>query len=318
MDEARSERIWDVIIVGGGPAGATAALYAARAGWSTLVLDKGITAGALGMTSKITNFPGVGDPVTGAELVERIRDQATEVGATFVTSRVTAATLSDDVKTVFAGAHAHRGRALIVATGSMGREPSIPGEERLIGRGVSYCATCDGFFFRDQDVAVVGNSDEAFEEALHVARFARKTWILSPTPTLRADDRVVREATDNERIEVRSAARVREIVGTDSVDGVVVEASGETETIPAAGVFVYLQGGRPILDFVGGQLALTDEECLNIDATFQTSVPGVFAAGDVLCKHIKQAVIASAEGAQAAVAADRFLSGRGALKPDWA
>ena len=314
------EQIWDVVVVGGGPAGATAALYGARAGWSTVVIDKGITAGALGMTSKITNFPGVGDTVSGADLVERIRAQAVGFGAAFVAGRITAATLSDIGKTVFASRGAHRARAVILATGSMGRTQSIPGEERLTGRGVSYCATCDGFFFLDKEVAVVGNSDEALEEALHVARFARRVLILSPTAQLRADNALAVQATAHERIEVRPSSHVREIVGENSVEAVVVEAgsAGTNETIPVSGVFIYLQGGKPILDFVGDQLETTGEGCLRVDETFQTSVAGVFAAGDVLCKHVKQAVIAAAEGAQAAIAADRYLSDRPSLKPDWA
>lgn len=308
---------WDVMIVGGGPAGATAALYAARAGWSTVVIDKGIGAGALGMAAKISNFPGVAETVTGAKLVERLRAQAEAFGATFVAARITAASLPEGPKTLFAGGETFRGRAVLIATGSMGRDPSIPGEARLIGRGVSYCATCDGVFFQAQDVAVVGNTNEALEEALHLARFARRVVLLSQTGTLRADEALAREAGAHARIEVRPSARVREIVGSDRVEGIVVESAGSQQTVPVAGVFVYLQGGRPILDFAGGQLATAKDGCLRVDGTFQTSAPGVFAAGDVLCKHIKQAVIAAAEGAQAAIAADRYLSGRPSLKPDW-
>ncbi|MBU1050231.1 FAD-dependent oxidoreductase [Candidatus Bipolaricaulota bacterium] len=316
--EGNPDQIWDVVIVGGGPAGATAALYAARAGWSTVVVDKGIAAGALGMTSKITNYPGVGETLTGAQLVEKIRAQAIGFGASFVAQRITAATLSDDGKMLVTGEGSYRGRAVIVATGSMGRSQTIPGEQRLTGRGVSYCATCDGYFFADKDVMVVGNSDEALEEALHLARFARRVLIASPTPQLRADDTLVRQATEHERIEIRLGAQVREIIGENAVEGVVVEAGGIKERVPVSGAFIYLQGGKPILDFVGGQLATTGDGCLQVDDMFQTSVQGVFAAGDVLCKHVKQAVIAAAEGAQAAIASDRYLSGRPSLKPDWA
>ena len=312
------ERTWDVVIVGGGPAGATAALYAARAGWATAVADKGIAAGALGMTEKIANFPAVSESLSGADLIERIRAQAAGFGASFFTERITAASLSETSKTLFAGRQTFRGRAVLIATGSMGRAQTIPGEKRLTGRGVSYCATCDGFFFLDKDVAVVGNSDEALEEAIHVARFARRVLILSPTAQLRADAALARQAEDHDRIEIRASSHVREIVGETGVEAVSVEAGGERETIPVSGVFIYLQGGRPILDFLAGQLETTPDGCLRVDDTFQTSVAGVFAAGDVLCKHIKQAVIAAAEGAQAAIAADRYLSNRPSLKPDWA
>ena len=312
------DRIWDVAIIGGGPAGATAALYTARAGWSTVVLDKGIAAGALGMTSKITNYPAVAETLTGAELVERIRTQATGFGASFVSARVTAATLSDTGKTLFTTGGATSSRAVLIATGSMGRTQSIPGEERLTGRGVSYCATCDGFFFQEKDVAVVGNSDETLEEALHVARFARRVVLFSPTTKLRATEDLIKQVQDHERVELRPSSHVREIVGEDHVEAVVVESGERKETVPVDGVFIYLQGGHPILDFVGGQLETTDDGCLRVDGVFQTSIDGVFAAGDVLCKHIKQAVIAASEGAQAAIAADRYLSDRPSLKADWA
>jgi len=311
------ETVWDVVIVGGGPAGATAALYAARAGWRTLALDKGIGAGALGMATRITNYPGIAGTVPGMEVVERIRSQASGFGASFVSQRVTAAALSETSKTVYAGRDSYVARTVIVATGSMGRSQSIPGEAELTGRGVSYCATCDGFFFRDQDVAVVGNRDEAIEEALHVARFARRVWLLCPTSRPLASPDLIEQAEQSEVIHTRTGCNVRKIVGERSVEGVDVESGGKTETIPVTGAFLYLQGGQPILEFLGGQLALTDSGCLQVDAMLQTSVPGVFAAGDVLCKHVKQAVIAAAEGAQAAVAADRYLSGRASLKPDW-
>jgi thioredoxin reductase (NADPH) len=283
-----------------------------------VVADKGITAGALGMTSKITNYPGVGEAVTGAELVEKIRAQAIGFGAAFVDQRVTAALLSATEKTLMASEGALHGRAVIIATGSMGRSQSIPGEERLTGRGVSYCATCDGYFFVDKDVVVVGNSDEALEEALHVARFAHRVLIVSPTAQLRADETLARQAAEHERIDILASSHVREIVGENAVEGVIVETGGASETVPAAGAFIYLQEGKPILDFAGGQLATTGDGCLKVDDVFQTSVPGVFAAGDVLCKHVKQAVIAAAEGAQAAIAADRYLSDSPSLKPDWA
>ena len=313
-----AETVYDVLIIGGGPAGATAAVYAARADRSTRVIDKGITAGALGMTSKISNFPGFVEPLTGSALVSTIRSQAESFGAVFVDDKITATKLDGEIKTLWGGKAAYRAKTVIIATGSMGRSQSIPGEEALTGRGVSYCATCDGFFFQDQTVAVAGNTDEAAEEALFLTRFARKVFLLVPTEDLRISDAFAQDLEAHPAVEVRRASRLTEILGESTVTGVRIAPLGdEPETLEVSGVFIYLQGGKPIIEFLGGQLPVTPEGCLAIDATFQTGMPGVFAAGDVLCKHLKQAVIASAEGASAAVAADRFLAGRAKLRPDW-
>jgi len=314
-----TEEVHDVLIIGGGPAGATAALYTARAGLSTLVIDKGIGSGALGMTHGIANFPGIPGSPSGTDVVGSIRDQAASFGARFVDDRVTVAEVAGDPKTLYGNQGAYRGQAVIVATGSMGRTATLPGEDALVGRGVSYCATCDGFFFADQAVAVVGNTEEAIEEALYLTRFARRVHLICPTSSLRVADDLVAQLEAEPKIEIRTATSAREIHGKTSVESLKIKPrDGEEETFPVAGVFIYLQGGAPIIDFLNDQVPMTDAGCLLVDENFQTRVPGIFAAGDVLCKHLKQAVIAAAEGASAAVAADRYLSGRKALKPDWA
>jgi thioredoxin reductase (NADPH) len=312
-----SDDVVDILILGGGPAGATAALYAARAGRSCRVVDKGVTSGALGMSREIANFPGFADPISGAELVERLRAQAARYGAVFVADRVTATSLEGPVKKAWGTRAEYRGRTMVVATGSMGRAASLPGEERLIGRGVSYCATCDGFFFRDQVVAVVGDTDEAVEEALVLARLARHVHILLPAEVLRGPADTARRLQETPAVEIRRSTRVEEILGRDHVEGLRLKTRGETSTIPVSGVFLYLQGARPIVDFLAGRADVSPDGCLVVDSLLQSSVPGVFAAGDVLCKHLKQAVIAAAEGAAAAVAADRYLSGHAKLRPDW-
>ena len=177
---------YDVIIIGGGPAGASAAIYTARSNLRTLVIDKGLTAGALGVTNKISNYPGVPGPVSGAELVEIMRRQAESFGAEFRTDKVVGVELAGDVKTVTAGTGSFQSRAIILATGSMGRTSVVPGEEQYLGRGVSYCATCDGAFFRNRPVAVVGNNDEAVEEALFLTKYTEHVQLIVPTPTLNA------------------------------------------------------------------------------------------------------------------------------------
>jgi thioredoxin reductase (NADPH) len=319
MENQMGEDIYDVIIIGGGPAGATAALYAARADLTTLVLDKGLTAGALGMASKIANYPGVPGKVSGAELVKRIRGQAENFSAHFVQDRVRTTNLRGEVKEVWGSKGVvYHGRAVVIATGSMGRTHTVPGEERLLGRGVSYCATCDGAFFRDQEVAVAGNNDEAVEEALFLTQFAHQVHLLVQTPQLKASPDLAAEVNQHLRVKIHLATHVREVLGEQQVEGVrVALPGGEEQMMPVTGVFIYLQGGKPITDFLDGQLPTTETGCLMVDETMQTSISGVFAVGDVLCNHLKQIVIAAAEGAIAGIALQRYLSGRDKLRPDW-
>jgi len=309
---------YDVVIIGGGPAGASAAIYTARADLRTLVIDKGLTAGALGITAKISNYPGVPGPVGGADLVEIMREQAESFGAKFVTDKVVGVDLSGTPHTIITGMGTYTTKVLILATGSMGRTSSVRGEEKLLGRGVSYCATCDGAFFRDQEVAVVGNHDEALEEALFLTKFARTVHLIVPTPQFKAQEPMVAEVAENEKIDVRLGTRLKEIVGENMVEGVRIQPRGGEETLlPVSGAFVYLQGGKPITDYLMEQLETTAGGCLVVDKEMQTTIPGVFAVGDLLCDHIKQAVIAAADGVIAAVAADKFIHKRKAVQIDW-
>jgi thioredoxin reductase (NADPH) len=316
--EPGSEDLYDVIIIGGGPSGATAAMYAARADLETLVVDKGLGTGALGMTSKIANYPGVPGEIAGPELLRQIRGQAESFGAQFIQDKVLSTHLREDAKGVHGSKGSYRGRAVIIATGSMGRTRTVSGEEQFIGKGVSYCATCDGAFFRDQEVAVVGNNDEAVEEALFLTRFTSRVHLLVPTSELKAATDLAAEVRQHPGVIIHPGTRLREVLGDRQVEDVrVVTRDGEERMIPVAGVFIYLQGGRPITDFLGDQLPTTESGCLMVNETMQTSISGVFAVGDVLCNHLKQAVIAAAEGAIAAMAVQRYLSGRDKLRPDW-
>ncbi len=313
-----ADTLYDVVIIGGGPAGTTAAIYTARAGLKTLVLDKGLTAGALGITAKIANYPGVPGEVSGAELLARMRDQARAFGAEFVSDKAIGVELHSNPKTVFGNKGAYSARSVIIATGSMGRGTRVKGEEALLGHGVSYCATCDGAFFRNQEVLVAGNSDEAIEEAWFLTQFASVVHFLSPTPELKAPPHLAEALLQHPKVKFYPGASLREIIGNGKVEAVRFAPRGQAERIlPVSGAFIYLHGGKPITDFLQGQLELSESGCLAVDREFQTSIPGVFAVGDVLCNHIKQAVIAAAEGATAGMAVDKFLRGRKHLVADW-
>lgn len=315
---AQAEELYDVVIIGGGPGGASAAIYTARADLKTLVIDKGLTAGALGITAKISNYPGVPGPVTGAELVEVMRAQAESFGATFITDKVVDVNLTSEPKMIMAGTGMFQTRSVILATGSMGRAKVVAGEEEFLGRGVSYCATCDGAFFRDQPVAVVGNNDEALEEAFFLTKFTDQVHLISPTPDLKARPALVEELSRKDGIRVQMGVRLREVYGNGKVQGIRIHPrGGEVTDLPVNGAFIYLQGAKPITDYLGGQIETTPDGCLMVDGDLQTSIPGVFAIGDLLCTRIKQAVIAAADGVTAALGVDKFINGRDDTRIDW-
>lgn len=316
---AEEEPLYDVIIIGGGPAGLSAAQYAARAQLKTVVLDKSPTAGALGITSKIENYPGVPQAMTGADLLAIFRQQALQFGAQYVQSQVVGVNFEGEIKEVQVPDKTYRGQVVIIATGSMGRKPTIEGEAELIGRGVSYCATCDAAFFVGKEAAVVGETDEAFEEALLAAKFARKVYLLTPTAQPKASAALQAKVQAHPSIELRPGVRAREILGERSVEGLRVSERGrqETEVLPVKAVFIYLQGRQPIVDFLGGAVELTEAGCIKVNASMETSKAGIYAIGDVTCQQLRQAVIAAAEGAIAALEADKYLHRRRQVRPDW-
>lgn len=310
---------YDVIVVGGGPAGVTTAIYTARAGLRTLVVDKGLTAGALGLTGKIANYPGIPEEVTGAELVERMRAQASSFGAEFITDHVVGADLQTEEKLLFGNNGTYAARAVVIASGSMNREKHIKGEQEMIGHGVSYCATCDAAFFRGQEVAVAGSTDEAIEEALYLSRFVAQVHFLCPTPELKAPPGLVAELMANIKVKYYPGASLREVIGSQHVEAVRFgQRSGGELVLPVSGVFIYLQGNLPATDFIADQLKIGESGCLVVNANFETNLPGVFAVGDVLCNHIKQAVVAAGEGAVAGMAVEKALHNRKQMGIDWA
>jgi thioredoxin reductase (NADPH) len=299
----------NVVVIGSGPAGYTAALYAARADLEPLVL-KGLDAGGqLMLTTEVENYPGFADGVMGPELMDQMEKQAQRFGAEILAVSVTEVDLSARPFLIKAGDQTWRARTVIVATGATARWLDIPGEAQLRGRGVSACATCDGFFFRDRELIVVGGGDTAAEEALFLTKFASKVTLVHRRDELRASKVMQDRVFAHEKIEVVWDTVLEEILGDDAVTGVRVRnvQTGAEHTIATDGVFVAI-GHDPATELFGDQLAVDDEGYLVVDEpSTETSVPGVFAAGDVTDHTYRQAVTAAGQGCKAAIDAERFL-----------
>jgi thioredoxin reductase (NADPH) len=318
--DEKQNKVWDVIIVGGGPAGASAALYAARGGLSTLVLYRAEADGALGITSNIENYPGVPGPISGYELLKIMRKQAKAFGAEFEKGTVIGANLKGDIKEVYTeDGRVYKGKTVIIASGSLERTSKIKGEDEFLGRGVSYCAVCDAHFYQGKPVIVVGDSEYALEEAELLSRFASKVIIVVPGKEVKAPPEMVRQLEQKDNVEFILGARPIEIVGKDVVEGLKVRLpNGEEKVIPAEGVFVFLGGNKPSVKWLMGQVELNKQGGVKVNLeTMETNVPGVYAAGDVLGQRYKQAVIAAAQGVIAALNADKYINQRGDIKIQW-
>ena len=302
----------NLIIIGSGPAGYTAAIYAARADLAPLVFEGSVTAGgALMNTTDVENFPGFPDGIMGPDLMDHLRKQAERFGAELVTDDVTAVDLSGPVKVVTDGAGTqHRARAVIIATGSGYRELGVPHEKQLSGRGVSWCATCDGFFFRDQDIAVVGGGDTAMEEATFLTRFARSVTILHRRDTLRASKIMQERAFANDKIRFQLDSEVVDVLGETKVSGLRIRntRTGQESQLDVTGLFVAI-GHDPRSDLFAHQVRRDDEGYILVDApTTHTNLAGVFACGDVVDHSYRQAITAAGTGCAAALDAERYLA----------
>jgi thioredoxin reductase (NADPH) len=305
-----TDAIRNVIVIGSGPAGFTAALYAARADLEPLVL-KGLEAGGqLMLTTEVENYPGFADGIMGPELMDQMEKQAQRFGAEILAVHVTEVDLSSRPFLVKVGDQEWRTRTLIVATGATARWLGVPGEEKLRGRGVSACATCDGFFFRDRELVVVGGGDTAMEEATFLTKFASKVTVVHRRDTFRASKVMQDRLFANPKIEVAWNSEVAEIVGEDAVTAVVLRDSqtGEHRTLAIDGVFMAI-GHDPTTALFRGQLDVDADGYLMVaEPSTATNVPGVFAAGDVTDHTYRQAVTAAGQGCKAAIDAERFLT----------
>ena len=303
--------IHDVVIVGSGPAGYTAAIYAARAQLNPVILAGSVTAGgALMNTTEVENYPGFVEGIMGPELMTQMQEQAERFGADIRYEDVTALELEGDVKRITTSDGVYEARTVIISTGSEYRHLGIDGEERLSGHGVSYCATCDGFFFKDQDIVVVGGGDSAMEEATFLTRFARSVTVVHRRDELRASAVMAKRAQEDPKISFAWNSRVVELDGEDSLTGVTLEdtVTGDRRRLEATGLFVAI-GQVPRSELVADVLELDEAGYIKVEAPSQrTRIPGVFACGDVADPTYQQAITAAGSGCRAALDAEHYLA----------
>lgn len=307
--------LYDLLIIGGGPAGLTAGLYGARAKLKTAMFEQTMPGGAITSTDTVENYPGFPEGINGFDLGLKMREQAERFGLEVVIDTVTTVQMDGEVKIVRTTEGEYQGRALIIATGAKATRLNVPGEAELTGRGVSYCGTCDGAFFRDQEVVVVGGGDTALEDALFLTRFASKVTVLHRRDKLRATKVLQERAFANPKISFLWNSVVEKIVGSDKVTAVEVRnvVDNSVQSFPTAGVFIFV-GVSPETEFLGPSVRLNSAGYIDADETTTTNIPGVFAAGDVRAKALRQVVTAVADGANAVVAAEKYLEGRAEVR----
>jgi thioredoxin reductase (NADPH) len=298
-----------IVIIGSGPAGLTAALYTARAQLEPLVISGSQLGGQISITSEVENYPGFPQGTTGPELVELMRAQAETFGARLLIDEVTEVDFrSGPPFTVKSHSETYQAKAVIVTVGASPIRLGVPGEEEFIGRGVSFCATCDGFFFRDKDVVVVGGGDSAMEEGIFLTRFANQVQVVHRRDQLRAGEALKRRAITNEKIEFVWDSVVEEIVGNGKVEAIRVRnlKTGDRQQMPTDGVFIFI-GHYPNSSLFEGQLKMDDKGYLIVDDRFMTNVPGVFAAGEIMDPVYRQIATSVGQGCSAAMMAERWL-----------
>ena len=305
----QSDQVYDLIIIGGAPAGLTAAIYAGRAALKSLLLTGPFPGGQVATTDMVENFPGFPDGINGAELAQRIQRQAERFGTRIVMDTVTEVDFSTPPFTVQMDSQTYRGRTVIIATGAFPRRLKVPGEAEFFGRGVSTCATCDGFFYKDKRAVVVGGGDSAIDEGLFLTKFAREVVVVHRRDQLRATKIYQDRAFANPKMRFVWDSVVEEVLGEKTVTGVRVRnvKTGEASVIEADGMFVYI-GMVPGTKLFAGQVEMDEWGYIVTDRRQRTSMPGVFAAGDVQSPDFRQIVVAAGSGAMAAIEAERLLA----------
>ncbi|ACI19544.1 thioredoxin-disulfide reductase [Dictyoglomus thermophilum] len=298
----------DVIILGGGPAGLTAGIYAGRNLWRTLIIEKAIVGGNAALTEKIDNYPGFPEGITGEELVKRMEAQAKKFGSKILEADVLSLKIDGNWKIVETSNGVFRAPTLIIATGTRPKKLGVPGEKEFIGKGVSYCAVCDGAFFTGKKVAVIGGGDSAVEEAIYLTKFAEEVTIIHRRDTLRAEKINQQRAFSNPKIKFLWSHIVKAIEGEKKVEKLILEdlKTGETKIFPVDGVFIYI-GLIPNTELFKGILNLDSNGFIITDEKMHTSIPGIYAAGDVRGKILRQVVTAVSDGAIAGMEASKFL-----------
>ena len=310
---------FDVVIVGGGPAGCACALYTSRANHKTIILDKNSAVGALAITHKIANYPGVPGDISGEELLKEMREQAISYGTSYQRAQVFGIEVNGTSKKVYTPEGTFVGKTLVLATGAMGRVSSFPGESNYLGRGVSYCATCDGAFYKEREVAVVGLNQEAVEEAQFLTKFASTVnWITFKKP--QPENTHAQYLLSIPNVKHWGGTRLMSVEGDEmGVTGIKLKQKGTEEplSLNVEGVFIYQNGSKPITDFIGDLIEYNPDGGVKVDETMATSVEGVWAIGDIRNTPYKQAVVAAGDGCIAAMSIDRFLNNRRSIKTDW-
>jgi thioredoxin reductase (NADPH) len=301
--------MYDVIIIGGGPAGLTAGLYTSRGKLKSLLIEKGLTGGLVTTTEWIENYPGFEEGITGAELAQRMEKQATKFGLEIVQGAVARVSINDKIKkVVLDDGSQHEAKALILSTGAHPRNLKVEGEDEFRGRGVSYCATCDGAFFKGENIAVVGGGDSAVQEAIYLTKFAEKVYVIHRRDRLRAEKILQERAFSNPKIEFVWDAVVEKMTGQSGVEAVHVRnvKTDKKSAIDVQGVFIYI-GYNPNTEFLAGLANLDGDNFIITDESMATNAPGVFAAGDVRAKTVKQIASAVGDGSIAAISVEKYI-----------